>query len=345
MTNMIDQFAAWRTALETGKPVEYTKGRPSSGYFKRKARNKDRSIRYDAVAIWRDEVIGEWCCQTSDGYSPTHADEIEELFVSCNSSPISYELYEIVSNGGAWPNEVATIESAPELAPHDAAAAELKKRQDEVKAWLTELGRKPASQEEADKAANFADAFGKIEKTADKARVAEKEPFLESGRAVDAKWKPTIDGAATAKKWAKGLSDDYAKAEAAQRQREADEANAKPLRDFKEAKAKAAAEEAQRIALAAKGVIVPEFAPTPVITAPKAIVTVPVRIGTGSRRQSLRTITSWEIDDASALLRFLASRNVKSDALIAAALRDARALCESGVDVPGMIKTEKQEII
>jgi hypothetical protein len=33
----MDQFSQWREAITNGKPVEYTKGSPTAGYFKRPA--------------------------------------------------------------------------------------------------------------------------------------------------------------------------------------------------------------------------------------------------------------------------------------------------------------------
>jgi hypothetical protein len=337
-TEIVDQFDAWREALRTGKPVAYERGSPTSGYFKVRGRNTDRSIRWDAVAIWKTD--GEWFCQRPGPIgAPIHADSIEELFADCNSTPISYELYETIAHGGAWPEDIAPVETAPDLAPHEAAAVELKAQQDAAKAWATALGGKPATQQDADKAANYAEAFGKIEKSSDKARTAEKEPHLEAGRAVDAKWKPITEGAALEKKWAKGLSEDYARAEAARRQREADEANRKAFAEYEAAKARAD----QEAALAAKGVAVPQFAPPP--EPPKVIAAEPVKLGTGSRRQSLRKVATWEITDATAMLKFFAERNAKSDALLAAALADAKTLVAAGIEVPGVVKGEREEIV
>ena len=333
----VDQFSAWREALRTGKPVAYERGQPTAGYYKRRSRNQDRSIRWDVVAIWQD--AGEWICAVSGGYAPRNADEIEELFANVNATPISYEMFTLISDGGTWPEDVAPVETAPDLAPHEVAAAELKAQQDAAKAWALALGGKPATQEQADKAANYAETFGKIEKSSDKARAAEKEPHLEAGRAVDAKWKPITEGAALAKKWAKGLSEDYARAEAARRQREADEANRKARAEYEAAKARAD----QEAALAAKGVVVPQFAPPP--EPPKVIAAEPVKLGTGSRRQSLRKVATWEITDSTAMLKFFAERNIKSDALLAAALADAKTLMAAGIEVPGVVKGEREEIV
>ena len=347
----MDQFSQWREAITNGKPVEYTKGSPTAGYFKRRARNEDRSIRFDAVTIWQED--GEWFCQASAGYTPTKADEIEKLFVNCNSSPITYELFEAIMAGGAWPEEVKTPEPGKaDLPPHEAAAATLKVQQDAAKTWILTLkdaegkNRKPATQEEADKASNYADEFSKISKSSDKARVGEKEPHLIAGRAVDAKWKPIIEGAELAKEWAKSLSVEFVKSESSRRAEEARIANEKALDEFNKAKALADEQAKKDAELTAKGVQVPQFAPVAVPgPPPKVVVAEQVRIGTGSRRQSLRNVESYVIEDAGALLMFLASRNVKTEALLAVALKDGRALAEIGVEVPGLKKVAEDKIV
>lgn len=341
-----DQFADWRAALANGQPVAYTRGTPTAGYFKCRGRNDDRSIRWDAVAIWRAEDSGDWVCWRTGPFAPpNHADEIEELFANCNSTPISYELFMTVSQGGAWPEDVAPVETPPDLSPHEAAAAELKAQRDSATKWLADLGRNPASQDEANKAANYADAFAKLEKRADKLRETEKEPFLTAGRDVDAKWRPIIEGAGAAKKKAKGLSDDFARAETERRRQEAAVENARRQREFEEARAAEQARIENEERLRAKGVLVPEFAPPPKpVEAPRPVVAEAVRVGTGSRRQSLVKVKTYEIADATAVIRFLGERNVKSAKLLEVALSDARALAEIGIDVPGLKVFETEQI-
>ena len=60
---MIDQYQKWREALATNSTVLYELGNPASGFYRVRARNKDRSIRHDAVAIWRDQD-GIQCART-----------------------------------------------------------------------------------------------------------------------------------------------------------------------------------------------------------------------------------------------------------------------------------------
>ncbi len=348
---MVDQYAAWRNALATNTPVPYEMGNPASGFYRVRARNKDRSIRFDAVAIWRDQD-GVQCARTGPFPAPTHLDEIEELFVNCNSSPISDALYYQIAEGGSWPDDVAPVEVAADLPADKAVAAELATQQAAAKEWYATLldadgkSRKPATQSEADKAANFADSFQKLEKKAVDNHKSEKDHVLKLGREIDAKWFPTRDSAIMAKKWARGLSDDFIKTEQARRDEEARIANEKARLEYEENK-RNADEQARRDAeLAAKGVKVPECAP-PVsvpIEPPKAIVAETVRVGTTGRRQSLRKVDDYGIEDAGALLMFLASRNVKSANLLAAALADGKALKKDGVEVPGIKLIVNEEV-
>ena len=340
----IDQYAAWRHALKTNTPVPFEPGNPASGFYKVRDRNPDRSIRWDVVAVWRDDD-GLQCSRTGPRPAPTHFDEIEALFAICNSTPITHELFQHIFGGGTWPDEVETpaVEAKPDAAPHEALKAELTALRDQASAWIKAIGA-VKTKDDADKAANYADAFAKLERRATELHKSEKAPHLEAGRAVDAAWKPTIDGADVAKKWAKGLSVDFARAENARRAEEARAANEKAQREYALAKAQADEQARRDAELAAKGVQVPQFAPLVAIEPPKAIVAEPVKIGTGGRRQSLRRVESYEIEDAGALLTFLANRNLKSEKLLAVALSDGRALREVGVEVPGLKLVVTEEV-
>jgi hypothetical protein len=305
----------WERALESGKPAETEVGNPRSGFWRVRDRNADRSLRWDAVAIWRED--GEvYCSRTGPRPAPEGIDAIDELFAYCAANPISHELYIAIENGEAWPEDVAPATEAPvALLPHEEVADALAKQQLAAKAWFTVLGHKPASQGEADKAANFGTEFDKIRKKAVALHTIEKEPFLAGGREVDSRYFPTRDAAIIAAKWAKGLSDDYVKAENARRAEEARIAN----------------EAARKRADGA----LPE---------PKTIVAEPVRVGTAGRRQSLRTIETWELESIGQLLLFLSERNHFSQDLVDAATREGRSLAKSGADVPGMKKVITEEV-
>jgi hypothetical protein len=74
--------------------------------------------------------------------------------------------------------------------------------------WMTLIGT-ISTQVEADRAANFAERFGALERVAEDERTSEKRPILEQGRAIDAKWKPTIGAADDAKRAMKKVLEPY----------------------------------------------------------------------------------------------------------------------------------------
>lgn len=329
-----DQFSHWATALREGRGVDTEPGNPRSGFYKTRDRNQDRSVRFDAVAIWR-EPDGELCCARTGRQAPTHADEIDTLFSYCAATPITHELYQHIAGGGTWPEEFAAPEPvADDKPPHEAIAAELAALQASAKEWIVALERKPQTQEEANKAGNFVDAFVKIEAKATSLHKAEKEPFLEGGRAVDAKYFPTRDAAAASKKWAKKLIEDFLIAEKARLAEEARKVAAENARRTAEVdRAKAEADKA--------GLPLPvPLSPAP-MAAPEPA---KAKAGTSGRAVSLRTRTIHEIVDYRALLMFMADWNDRPGDLTAVLQVLANRMCNAGVKVPGVETKQIQEV-
>lgn len=79
------------------------------------------------------------------------------------------------------------------MSPFDAFKVNIDDLTEEAKAWLD--GKAIASAAEADGVETLLDMARKTAKDADAARAAEKKPHLDAGKAVDAQWKPVIDGA------------------------------------------------------------------------------------------------------------------------------------------------------
>jgi hypothetical protein len=174
----------------------------------------------------------------------------------------------------------------------------------EAEKWLRDIGGEITTQEEADKAANFADRFGELEKEAEKTRVGEKEPHLKASRDTDAKWQPIVRGAQAAKKWAKALPTEFFKAELA--------------RKTKEAAAKAAQGEAIKPA------------------------DIKVIAGTRGRGVSLRTTKVFRCTDFGSLLsHYLADERFKREvAPLLAGL--AEADLKAGHTIPGAVLEDQQ---
>lgn len=339
----MNAYTFWNKRL-SGEAIEAPDEGIAAGYFRNAYWQSNGTAKrvkeFEAVAFWQDEG-GEWCCARTkfgDGTN-MNADQMRELFASCCKSPVSYEVYTAFFETGVWPEDAAPEEpeadaSAPEQTPDEALAAELAKQQKAAREWLTKLGHKPATQEEADKAANFGTEFGAIETKAEKARKAEKEPHLEAGRKIDAKWNAIKDPAAVAKTWAKGLSGDFIKAEDARRKEAARIENERLAKEHADAVAKAKREAEEAAAAMPIGCDLPpvELPPEPApVVAPE-----PVKVGTGARWSSLVKREVWEVVDVKSLLHFLADRNTHPASLIDAAQAFGEMLAKTGVEVPGM---------
>lgn len=328
-----DQFSFWAAALRDGRGVETAPGNPRSGFYRLRDRNSDRSVRFDAVAIWRDEADGELCCARTGRPAPIHADEIDTLFSYCAATPITHELYQKIVAGEPWPEDVvaAEPEQATDKPPHEAVADELAKLQASAKEWIAALNRKPQTQDEANKAGNFVDAFTKIEAKATSLHKSEKEPFLEGGRAVDAKYFPIRDSAAVSKKWAKKLIEDFLiteKARIAEEARKVAVENARRAAEVERAKVEAE-----------KAGLPPPPEPSPMVAPEPA----KAKAGTTGRAVSLRTRTIHEIVDYRALLMFLADWNDRPGDLTAVLQVLVNKMSAAGVKVPGVESKQIQE--
>jgi hypothetical protein len=331
---MTDQYASWRAALDGKKLDMGAKGEPPSGYFRRNAGNKG----WELFAVWRSN--GVLCCERNmfgDGAS-MDADQIDQLFASevytavvHEGAPLPIEhtarlsLKEIKAGAGMTAevgraktatasilekNERAVIgDNSQNAAPHELLGGRINDLLDERKAWLAEIGGSIATQEHADRAAAFAEAFAKLEKDGVETHKTEKEPHLKAGREVDATWKPIISKADDGKRSTKALLTPYLR-------KQADEAA--------EAQRKAAAEAAQR------------QQPAPVqAVAPRAV--------NGGRGVSLRTVRSAVVNDLLAVAAYLAGMANPDRDFAEVCRKAADKLLKAGVLVPGAAIVETQE--
>lgn len=328
---MTDLYHDWRHALETKSPVAFVAGKPAAGFYRVRDRDEDRSIRWDAVAIWYDDD-GVHCSRTGPRPAPTHPDEIEALFAMCNSAPISYELYQSIASGGAWPDSVDPVSAPdPALTPAEALVAEIDALRDQANVWIEKIIT-VKTQEQADKAANYSEAFAALERRANETHKAQKAPHLEAGRKVDATWKPIAEGAASLKAWAKKAIEPFLIAE---RQRiVAEERARREEAERKQREAEAARVHAARIG--APPPPAPELAPIP--PPPQK-----AGAGTAGRKVSLRTRTVVEVSDWRAFLTWLASQNDHPDEFRAAVEKQAKRLIDAGMNPPG-VSTKEIEV-
>lgn len=323
LTTMQDQFAAWAKALTDKAPIDTEVGNPRSGYFR---------LKNEAIAIWRDDD-GYLLCWRSDpkAYTPSKPDEIDDLFSFACKRPITYEAYQEFVQSGKWPEDVEPVQPASSE-PDKALAEELAAQQKAAKEWLTGLGHKPQTQEEADKAANFANEFAKIEAKAFSSHKEEKAEPLELCRLIDEKWLRTRDAAKTAKTWAKTLNEDFLIAE---KRRLAEED-----RKRREEAARAA-QEAEAARLEAEKANMPPPPPTPVPLAPAPV---KAKAGTSGRANHLRDVPVHEITDVRALLTFFSNMNAPPAELVAVLQTLVNRMRAAGAEVPGVTTRIEQKV-
>lgn len=116
--------------------------------------------------------------------------DIQDLFLWACRHPISYEAYIKALDGGGFEDEP---EKAPGLGhnsgeadPFDALTVEYVGEKEMVEDFL----KKPVkTQNDANKLAIWKDRLSKIKSKATALHKAEKQPFLDGGRAVDSKWR------------------------------------------------------------------------------------------------------------------------------------------------------------
>ena len=296
----------WKWYLDAlgGNRGPLTKGDPKTGYY--------RQGPDTAVAIWRqDQTL---CCiktVRSEGgtvrhYYPDDIDKIDETFGFACVNPITHEAYEAFVATAKWPEETGVPEAeeiAEDLPAHERAAAAIVALKSAYTDWLASIDGKINSDEDDAKAATFADRIGKIKSKAEDTRKTEKEPFLQGGRDVDARWKPIVDDADAAKKTFLAPTLDYRKRRAA------------------EERAKREAEIARQRAEQAQQKDAGEM-PAPVSMPPK-------------RATGLRTVRVCEITDLQSLALQIAQMNDPPGEFLDACRIIARRLIEAGIQVKG----------
>ena len=173
--------------------------------------------------------------------------------------------------------------------------------------WLDSIGRKIAVKEHADKLANFAVAAAAIEKQAEESRETEKRPFLEGGRAVDAKWTPIVQRAGKIKSNLKTMLEPWLREQRRKAVQEAADAQ----------KAKEAAEVAGEL--------------------PPAISEPPSRSVAGTRGHvALKTRKVYQIDNLREAADFIAKLNDPPEVFVEGVRAAAERLIKAGVSVPGV---------
>ncbi|MGO4337806.1 hypothetical protein AB4037_23095 [Labrys sp. KB_33_2] len=291
----------WQDAL-AGKSPEAKEGDIHQGFY--------RTRRLDPVAIWQTD--GTWYARIGTKDIRSEPD-IADLFAQVCRMPVKHPDYKAKMEGAPWPDETALPpkDETPVATVVEPSVAGIGHNSgstlDQIVADMAEwdaMARKLMAagaitdQATADKMSDIATKFGEFEKAATAEHKAEKEPHLNAGRAVDAKWKPVTDKAARAKSSAKTVVGEWLKAE------------------------KARLDEAKKLAAQAAGV-------------GEDVIDIGTARAGQKRAVVLKTRKVVEITDIKAASAYLAGMNEPVSEFVEVVRLLAGRLLTAGVEVPG----------
>lgn len=192
---VVDVWTWWQKALKDpskigSKDLLVHDGDPQQGYYRIRY-GKDKP--FEPVAIWRDDN-GNWLA-----YRNGREANAEAIWTSCCWHPVSYEAYQDAVDGKGWPDEDKVVASqikppVPGSLQNSKGVDEAEALQDQIEAALAGIAAysKVTDDETAAKALSLRNRLNELSREADKVRTKEKEPHLEAGKAVDAKWQPLV---------------------------------------------------------------------------------------------------------------------------------------------------------
>jgi hypothetical protein len=333
MSDAVDTYAYWRNALE-GRFGPVHEGHPQAGFFRKRRSKDDRS--WVSVAIWA--VGNEWHAVV-DG---KHA-SAEAVWTHCCTRPITEELYRRIAAGEPWPDDVKkmVVAETTKVEPeepgighnsgdtrplHEQMGEEITITGRAFAKWLDAIGGAIVTEEHDAAGEAWKAQFQALERKAELAHKAEKEPHLLAGRAVDEAWRKP-------KEWAgigKGRVADALTPYRLERQRIRDE-EWKRQQD-----AAAAVAAAQRAAMLADATLPPpEPEPAPASN----------RRGAAPKPASgLRKTKTPQITDLVACITFIQGHAPDHPDLVAVVTKIARKIHDAGVVVPGFEVVESLKV-
>lgn len=330
---MSDVWTYWREALE-GRFGPVHEGEPQAGYF----RTRRKGGPWEAVAIW---AVGNDWHAVRDG---KHADA-KALWTYCCTRPITYELYQKIAAGEPWPDDVKSMvvaETMKAVEPdepgighnsgdtrplHEQVAEEITITGKAWNKWLEGIGGKIVTEEHDAAGEAWKVQFQGLERKAEQARVAEKEPHLRAAQAVDEAWRKP-------KEWAtagKGRVAEALQPYRLERQAKRDEEEALKR------KAQAEAIAAQRAAMLADATLPPPEEP-----APSTSTRAPAR--TPKPASGLRKTKTPEVTDLLACVAYIQEATPNHPDLVAVVAKIARRIHDAGITVPGFAVVEGYKV-
>lgn len=217
---MMNVYSHWQRRL-AGEVLPLVNEQPMPGFY-RMRRKEGVPI---PVAFWQEGDVVR--CRVGD--TDVSIERGNDVWTSCCAHPISEEAYRAVAERGEpWPDIDPTVS---EQARHGIGANNppdgdelIREQITSAKAGITAYVT-IASDEHAAKAQSLRSRLLELKAAAEKAHKAEKQPHLDAGRAVDAKWLPLAKDAQSAADTIRGALSAF-ETDKLRKQREAEQAAA-----------------------------------------------------------------------------------------------------------------------
>jgi hypothetical protein len=182
-------YTYWHKALAGDRPA-MNEGNPHAGFYRmRNKQGPDDAVSY----FWNGS---ELVCVRNG----TKKVDPNSIWTYCGHNAVSHDDYLHRIKMGRWPND-AEVVAKSNLPPDDNSKEAVLARLDALESEAKQLIKAGAAQDQntADRASDIANSLGEIEKRVIGLHKVEKQPHLDAGRAVDTKWFPVRDLAATIK--------------------------------------------------------------------------------------------------------------------------------------------------
>lgn len=326
---IIDPWTWWQSALKNpakigSKELPVHDSDPRQGYF-RVRYGKDKP--FEPVAIWKDED-GKWLA-----YRSGREVNAEAIWTSCCRNPVTHAAYLAAVDGKGWPDDdkvvaLQVVPAEPSIGDNSGEVDQSETLKDQIDAALAGMTAyaKVSDDETAAKALSLRNRLNELSGQAEKIRVKQKEPHLEAGKAVDAKWQPLVKSAKAGADKVRDAIGSW-ETEKLRRQREADR---------KAEDARRAAEEAAREHPGDTAVIHAPAAAAPAETAPAPIKASYGKAASVSVKNMVKDVTDWK-----ALAIYMCEHPVMQDTLRTLA---QRALDAGRTNIPGITTEEKAAV-